>query len=173
MEEECEELRLVTEHDIANLASQLNAKGVDYVIFGSIAMRIHGVIRDTHDIDIYIRNDENSIRGVLSAIKDSDLFPEVTDEEYESLVSDGSFEYGVVKFAGEIGVDVATHMGINSIDSLEYEVRLINGVEVRVVTLRQLIQMKSDSLREKDQDDVLEMHNRMSKSMRDSDIFGR
>jgi hypothetical protein len=36
---------------------RLNARGVDYVVIGGVAMNVHGLVRGTEDLDLFLRPD--------------------------------------------------------------------------------------------------------------------
>lgn len=155
--------RDVTTEDILALASELNKHGIEYAIFGSIAMRIHGVERPTEDIDVYLGKSSLDPSTVINALKNLGWFPDATEEEWQSLIDSEAFSYGVIKVQGEIGIDLVTSMGEQSLDTLSTETKIFNGTPLRVITLEQLLEMKRNSLRERDQLDYQELINRMGK----------
>ena len=79
---------------------------------------------------MFIRNSEENISNFLKAFRSLPLFSEVTDEELEELRIYNVFEYGVVKFGGEIGLDIATTFRELNIDSLQSEIRIVDELEI-------------------------------------------
>lgn len=72
----------------------------------------------------------------------------------QSLIDEGAFDYGVIKFGGEVGLDVATSMGERTFDSLETQIIEVDGAKLNVVTVQQLYDMKNNSLRQRDMEDA-------------------
>ena len=49
--------------DFADLFAELNAAGAEYLIIGAHALAIHGVVRGTKDMDVWVRpSPENAAR---------------------------------------------------------------------------------------------------------------
>src|SRR5690554_2382845 len=111
------ELRMITEEDVKEIISLLVKHNVDYVVFGAVALNLHGIERQTQDIDIYLRNTESNIKNFIKAFSSMSMFEAVTEQDLLNLVEERAFEYGVIKFIGDIGMDVATSMGETTIDS--------------------------------------------------------
>ena len=80
---------------------------------------------------------------------------EVTNEQLEELVRDKMFDGGVIKFGGDINLDLAVSMDEINIDTLDSEVLNFKGVKILTITLKQLHDMKATSLGPKDQEDVM------------------
>lgn len=158
--------REVTLEDLKSIAEAMRLHAVEYVVFGGIALNVHRVPRATQDIDIFIRNSKENIDNFLKAFRTLPMFLNITDADLVSLVEDHAFDCGVIKFGGDIGLDIATSMGERTIDSLSIEMITLDGVEIPVITLEQLYEMKSDSLRDKDMEDVLRL-----RQLRGDDLF--
>lgn len=147
-------IREITLDDVQIVIKAMQEFSVDYVIFGGIALNIHNVPRGTEDIDMFIRNSEENINNFLKAFRTLPMFAEITDDELAELKLNNVFEYGVVKFGGDIELDVATTFGELTFDTLQAEIKIVGGIEIKVITLTQLISMKSNSFRQKDIEDL-------------------
>jgi hypothetical protein len=148
------DIRHITLDDLKAIVNAMKTHGVDYVIFGGVALNIHNVPRETEDIDLFLRNTRENIIKFAQALKSLSLFDEIEHEELQALIDEGAFDYGVIRFGGEIGLDVATSMGTRTFDSLETQIVNLQGVELNVVTVQQLYEMKSTSLRARDMEDA-------------------
>ena len=129
----------------------LNAANVDYIMVGGWAVNMHGYIRATIDLDIWILASlENSSR-VYAALADfgapmSDIKPR--DFSEEGIV----FQIGVAPCR----IDVLTRIsGVAYADAVKRaQTRQIDGVDVRVISIDDLIANKRASGRMKDLADV-------------------
>jgi len=56
--------------DYRDLLCAFNARGVEYLVVGAHALAVHGKIRATRDLDIWVRPDAENSRRVLAALQD-------------------------------------------------------------------------------------------------------
>jgi predicted nucleotidyltransferase len=135
--------------DIASLLACFNARQVDYVVVGALAMPPHGYFRASRDIDLFIRPTVHNAERVLAALADAghdvaDLTPDtlrtkkVLFRQY-SLRTDVHPVVLGADYDGTRARSVATAIG---------------GVPVRVACLDDLIAMKEAAGRPKDLEDL-------------------
>lgn len=63
---------------------ELRDAGVDYMLVGSVAASAHGMIRDTHDVDIVVVLDKPSVRTLAERMGEDFYFdPEAAEEAVE------------------------------------------------------------------------------------------
>ncbi len=48
-----------------SLLQALDEQRVDYYVFGGMALNIHGLVRATEDVDLFVRPDRENIEGRL------------------------------------------------------------------------------------------------------------
>lgn len=149
-----DDIRNITLTDLKVIAETMIKYEVEYVIFGGVALNIHNVPRETEDIDMFLKNNKENISRFIKAFKTLPMFQDISSDELQSLIDDDAFEYGVIKFGGEIGLNIATSMGERTFDALEKQVVDLDGIELKVVTVKQLYEMKSKSLRQRDIEDA-------------------
>lgn len=134
--------------------SALNRHDVDYVLVGGLALGVHGLVRATRDIDLFVRPTTDNIERLRGALRS--VFDDVSIDEIEATDLAGMFpvvRYGppdadfVIDLIGRIG-DVFTF------DDLESERRQVDGVEVRVATPQTLYRLKKDTVRPIDRADA-------------------
>ncbi len=137
-----------------DLLRALGAHSVEYVLVGGVALNVHGIIRATEDIDLFVRaTDENieRLRGALRAVWDDSAIDEI---EAQDLA--GSFptvRYGppdesfVVDILGRLGSEI-------DFEDLESEDVDLEGVSVCVATPATLYRMKRDTVRPVDRADA-------------------
>lgn len=138
-----------------SLLQALDEWSVDYYVFGGIALNIHGLVRATEDVDLFVRPDRHNIERLLAALKQ--VFPDdptVNEISPEDLLG----PYPAVRYNsldGTMSVDIVTHLGeAFCFDDLEGESREFQGIRVRVVTPSMLYRMKKATVRMMDRYDA-------------------
>ena len=134
--------------------ASLNRERVDYVVVGGVAVNLHGLIRATEDLDLFVRpNPENiaRLRRALHTVWDDPSIDEITAED---LCGD----YPVVRYGppeGSLYLDIMARIGeATSFDDVEGEEKDIDGTKVRVATPKSLFRMKRGTVRPIDQQDA-------------------
>jgi hypothetical protein len=140
--------------DALRVVEALNAEGVDYVVVGGVALNIHGLVRATEDLDVFIRPDADNVARLRKALhrvwNDADI-EQITAED---LCGD----YPAVRYGppeGTLYLDILTRLGeATAFADLESEDKIIAGIRVRVATPRTLFLMKRDTVRPLDHADA-------------------
>ena len=125
----------------------LNRAGVDYIMVGGWAVSLHGYVRATIDLDIWILADQENARKVYAAL--GEFGAPLGTVSPEDFATDGTiFQIGVAPCR----IDV-----INRIDGVRYAdaspraiQKTIEGVPVRIISREDLITNKRASGRTKD-----------------------
>ena len=125
----------------------LNKAGVDYIMVGGWAVNLHGYVRATIDLDIWILADQENARKVYAAL--GEFGAPLGQVKPEDFAQDGTiFQIGVAPCR----IDV-----INKIDGVKYAEaapraiqKTIEGVPVRIISREDLIANKRASGRTKD-----------------------
>ena len=133
--------------DYLDMLKCLNKAGVDYIMVGGWAVNLHGYVRATIDLDIWIMADQTNANKVYTALRA--FGAPLGDVKPEDFATDGTiFQIGVAPCR----IDV-----INKIDGVNYAdaapravVREIDGVPVRIIAIEDLIANKRASGRTKD-----------------------
>jgi hypothetical protein len=131
----------------------LHEHGVDYAVFGAVALGLHGLARATADLDLFIRPDASNVERLKRALRTV-----LNDPHIEEITADDLCgEYPAVRYVPPdgFGFDILTRLGeaFRYVD-LEVEERDYDGVTVRVVTPRTLWRMKKDTARPTDRIDA-------------------
>ena len=139
---------------IKRVLAALESRGVKYVIFGAVALNLHGLVRNTEDLDIFIAPEEANIDRLKQALRDV-----VSDPESENISArDLLGEYPAVQYnppEGSFHIDILTRIGeAFSFNDLEVERVPYQDLTVTVVTPRMLYKMKKDTVRWKDRIDA-------------------
>jgi hypothetical protein len=132
----------------------LAAARFDYILVGGVAVNLHGVVRATEDIDLFVRLDHGNVERLKAALKAVWDDPELDTFTAADLEGD----YPTLRYAPpntELVVDILTRIGTQfAFDDLEFEVIDVEGTPARVATIRSLIEMKRATLRAIDRADV-------------------
>ncbi len=139
---------------LLRLFQALADEGVDYVLVGGVAVNLHGVVRATEDVDLFVRPDEANVARLRRALERTFGDPEVA----AITATDLAGPYPVVRYVppqGGLSVDLLARLGerVRYAD-LESVQRDVAGVLVRLATPRTLVSLKGGSERPIDQQDA-------------------
>ena len=129
--------------------------GLEYVLIGAAAMGIHGVVRATEDLDLFIRASADNVERLKRAFRgvyDND--PNIDEISSDDLLG----EYPAVRYyppSGDLYFDDMTRLGeAASFESVESTVLEIEGIRVRLATPRALYELKRGTVRPLDHQDA-------------------
>jgi acylphosphatase len=129
--------------------------GLEYVLIGATAMGIQGLVRATEDVDMFVRATRENVDRLKQAFRavyadDS----HVDDIDADELMGD----YPALRYyppSGDLYYDVMTRLGeAASFETVEAEIREIEGVRVSVATPRALYRLKKSTVRPLDRRDA-------------------
>lgn len=140
---------MAEQNPVSRVCSLLNAEGAKYLIVGGQAVILHGIVRNTEDVDILIEPSEENCKRVLAALS------QLQDGAAKELTPQDLQDNIVVKIADEVEVDVSTRAWKVSYDeaaptACQIE---IDNVRVPYLSIDALIASK-ETYREKDQLDL-------------------
>ena len=140
--------------------SALEHEGVEYVIFGAVALNLQGLARATEDLDIFVAPTEENIRRLRTALTSVFDDPHIEQITAEDLLGD----YPAVQYVppeGDFYIDILTRLGeAFRFEDLESERVDFDGLEVSVVTPATLYRMKKGTVRPRDQGDAERLRQR-------------
>jgi len=141
------------------LIRELNNNNVDYIVVGGIALLLHGVVRATEDIDIFVKPTTDNIvktKKALKSIWNDSAIEEISEAD---LLGDyPALRYGPPD--DSISVDIITRLGeAITFNDLEVEIIETEGIKAKVATIKTLINMKKDTVRIQDKADVEALRN--------------
>lgn len=136
------------------ILAALEREHARYVVFGAVALAIHGLPRATEDLDLFIEPDRDNVERVKRALRSVFDDPCIEDITAEDLLGD----YPAVQYnppEGTFHIDLLTRLGeLYDFASLESERKLFGDLPVTVVTPRMLYQMKRRTVRPHDWGDA-------------------
>src|SRR6266550_3636358 len=137
--------------DFRDLFAELNAAGAEFLLVGAHALAVHGHIRATKDLDVWVRPSESNARRVLTALTS---FGAPTEKIAQAdLTSEGTII--------QIGVEPVRIDIITSIDGVEFapawnsrQSARFGDQDISVISRDHLVQNKRASGRTQDLADV-------------------
>jgi hypothetical protein len=136
------------------LITAMNNEGVDYVVFGAVALNLHGVVRATTDADFFIRATRENVEGLKRALRSIWDDPHIDEITADDLLGDyPSVMYGPPDET--FSFDFLTRLGeVYSYENLPSQIIEYEGIPIRVVTVAKLYEMKLHTVRLKDKADA-------------------
>jgi hypothetical protein len=153
----------VDRDEILRVLRAFELAGLEYVLIGATAMGVHGLVRATEDVDLFIRATAENVERLRAALRASyDGDPHIEQITAADLLG----EYPAVRYyppTGDLYFDVMTRLGdAASFDTVEAETKDIAGTRVRVATPRALYRLKKDTVRAKDRADAAAIKQRFA-----------
>jgi hypothetical protein len=147
-------LTLMDPDVLSRLVEALERHRVRYAVFGAVALGVHGLVRFTEDLDLFVAPEEANISALKHALTEVFADPAIEDISSTDLLG----EYPAVQYGlpdGSFHIDIVTRLGeAFSFADLETEHVPFMGGHVSVVTPRTLFLMKRDTVRLKDRADA-------------------
>jgi len=140
--------------DALRVIASLNEARVEYVVVGGMAVNLHGLVRATEDLDIFVRPDADNVERLRTALRGVWVDPSIDEITADDLCGDyPALRYGPPE--GELYVDIISRLGeTTAYSDLEVEEVDVGGLVVRVATPRTLYRMKRDTVRPIDRADA-------------------
>lgn len=136
------------------LLADLVRGGVEFAVVGGVAVSLNGFIRATDDVDILVQAAPENIRRLLDCLAGWGA-----GFARELKVEDFVPQEGSIRVMEEFDLDIFTQMRGHSLDEFRPRLRHFetSGVRIPYLAPEDLILLKQDSWREKDQLDVAAM----------------
>ena len=134
------------------LMASFEKNDVEYILIGGIAINLHGFSRNTQDIDLFI----NPLEENINKFKKS-LFEVFEDEEINGITLPELEKYPVIRYGTDSGffIDIISKIGENFMfNDLQYEIKIVDGIKVKLADLKTLYKLKEKTYREIDQLDL-------------------
>ena len=149
--------------EVMRVLRSFESATLEYVLIGAAAMAFHGLVRATEDIDLFIRatpeNVEKLRTALRAAYRDDPQIDEISS-------SDLLGEYPAVRYVpptGDLYFDVLTRLGqVATFDTIDAEVKEVDGTHVRVATPAALYRLKKGTVRPQDRADAAALRERFN-----------
>ncbi|HJP95327.1 MAG TPA: nucleotidyl transferase AbiEii/AbiGii toxin family protein [Pyrinomonadaceae bacterium] len=149
--------------EIIRVLRAFEAAGLEYVLIGAAAMGFHGVVRATEDLDLFIRATPENIERLRAALRETyEGDPKIDEISSADLLG----EYPAVRYyppTGDLYFDVLTRLGeVASFETVDAEIKDVNGTQVRVATPEALYRLKKGTIRAQDHKDAAMLRERFN-----------
>jgi hypothetical protein len=140
--------------DYRDMLSAFEEEGVKYLLVGAYALAVHGHVRATGDIDLWVETSEDNASRIMAALgRFGAPLHQIEERDFETL--------GTVFQIGVAPRRIAILTTIDAVDfdaarSEREEVR-VAGLRVPVISRRHLLQNKRATGRAQDQADALRL----------------
>ena len=139
---------------VLKIIDSFNRAGVEYVVVGGVAVNLHGLLRATEDLDVFVRPEPKNVERLRAALRDVWKDPSIEEIRAEDLCG----EYPAVRYGppeGDLYLDILTRLGeMTAYDDLTFETKVVEGTEIRVATPETLYKMKKGTVRPIDHADA-------------------
>jgi hypothetical protein len=135
----------VSRADFLDLCRRLNEAGVRYLVYGGFACILHGRIRTTCDVDLFLGDDRDNIGKALQALS------AWGDGFARELTAEDLFEYCVVRVVDRFTVDLAARVWKLDWNEAWNARRIvtIDDTDIPVLSRRHLL-LSKETVREQD-----------------------
>ncbi len=140
--------------EILRILDSFAKENLDYALIGGVAVNLHGIPRNTEDLDFFVRPTSENIDRLRSALHRVYDDPSIDEISTADLTGD----YPAVRYYPpdtELYLDILVRLGeFASYDDLEIVNIEIEGVKVSLVTPQTLFWLKRDTVRDIDRLDA-------------------
>ncbi len=139
--------------DFKEFLAAFNKHNVDYLIVGGYAVILHGYVRTTGDLDLWVRKSKVNYQKIVAAFMDFGM--PVFDMHEDNFLNNENldvFTFGVPPICIELITNIK---GLKFDDAFEKAlIKKVDQVEIRLINFEDLIQAKKAAGRSKDKDDI-------------------
>ena len=151
----------VDRDEIIRVLRAFEASGLEYVLIGAAAMGFHGLVRATEDLDLFIRATPENVEKLRAALRETyEGDPHIDEISSADLLG----EYPAVRYyppTGDLYFDVIARLGdVASFETVDAEIKEIEGTRVTVATPAALYRLKKDTVRAIDRQDAAALRER-------------
>ena len=147
---------MIDPHKVLEVVQAFQREGVDYKLFGGVAVSFHGAARATEDADFYVDpSPENvaRIKRALRSIWDDPTIEQIRDDD---MIGDyPSICYNPPDV--DYWFDLVSRVDAFAYNDLPVKIMDVKGVQVPAATIQTLYDMKKNTDRYKDKIDAAAM----------------
>jgi hypothetical protein len=151
----------VDRDEILRVLRAFEAAGLEYVLIGAAALGFHGIVRATEDLDLFVRATPENVERLRAAFRAAyPGDPHIDEIDAGDLLGD----YPTVRYyppSGDLYFDIMTRLGdAISFETVEREVKEVEGIRVWVGTPAALYRLKRGTVRAIDTQDATALRQR-------------
>ena len=132
----------------------LMAERVRYKVVGGVALNLHGLVRGTEDLDLFVDPAADNVERLKAALRS------VYDDPHINEISAGDLagEFPAIQYVppeGGFSIDLLSRLGTAfDYDAIEAADQIVEGITIPVATPQMLYRMKKDTVRPQDRADA-------------------
>lgn len=141
--------------EILRVLRAFEEQDLEYVLIGAAAMGLHGVVRATEDLDLFIRATAENVEKLKRALRRAySGDANIDDISADDLLGD----YPAVRYyppSGDLYFDIMTRLGdAAAFDTVESQIMEIEGIRISVAPPSALYRLKKGTVRPLDRQDA-------------------
>ncbi len=139
--------------DFEDFITSLNNNSVDYILVGGYSVILHGYLRTTGDMDVWVKKERENYFRLVKAFKEFKMpVFDMTEENFLKNPKLNVFTFGRPPSSIDLMTDVK---GLDFNETFENsQIIEVEKLKIRLIHLSHLIQAKKASGRHKDLDDI-------------------
>ncbi|AUD07175.1 hypothetical protein CWM47_05135 [Spirosoma pollinicola] len=153
----------IADDDVLLLLQSLNRYHVQFLLVGGMAGVVHGHIRTTQDMDLWIKSDEETKVNLILALEENDVVGASYLKDVPLIFGRAAFSWTSVAI-GKYGFTLDMGYNLKAFRDVDFDACykraidvLFDGVSFKVIQLNDLITEKLATGRPKDLNDVDEL----------------
>lgn len=148
----------ISSDDVQNLLEGLNRFQVKYLLVGGMAGVVHGHIRTTQDMDLWVKNDEVNTKALVNALLANDVVGANLLQGMPLIFGWTSVRFGLSGFELDLGHSLKAFSETDFDACYERALQAdFDGISFQVIHLQDLIKEKAATARPKDLADLEEL----------------
>jgi len=147
----------IFQQDIQDLCKAFNKCNVRYILVGGFAVNYHGYPRSTGDLDLWIDPTKDNKEKLLLALDNQKY--DIEELKDISLIGAAPIDIPISNFKIELIPFLSTKLSFDEAFRMAVSGNIEN-IPIKVIHLKHLIQLKSNTNRQKDALDVEELKKR-------------
>lgn len=148
----------IADQDVQRLMESLNRHNVKFLLVGGMAGIVHGHVRTTQDMDLWLQSDEQNKANLILALKENDVVGADYLKDVPLIFGWSSVSVGKYGFTLDMGYKLKAFQDSDFAACYKRAIDVtFDGVTFKVIQLNDLITEKLATGRDKDLLDVKEL----------------
>lgn len=148
----------IADDDVLHLLTSLNRHAVQFLLVGGMAGVVHGHVRTTQDMDLWLKSDEETKTNLILALEENEVAGAAYLKDVPLIFGWTSVAVGKYGFTLDMGYALKAFSEVDFDACYERAIDVtFDGVSFKVIQLNDLITEKLATGRPKDIGDVEEL----------------
>lgn len=148
----------IADDDVLDLLTSLNRHAVQFLLVGGMAGVVHGHVRTTQDMDLWLKSDEETKANLILALEENEVAGASYLKDVPLIFGWTSVAVGKYGFTLDMGYTLKAFSEVDFDACYERAIDVtFDGVSFKVIQLNDLITEKLATGRPKDLNDVEEL----------------